>query len=253
MTNKRFQCQDGETYCTVNQRPKHFSGMESESLGDRLPLLSTASAETIAWLESVSEQFSYAPQTTLIECEDWGKEVVLILSGGVALSTKVKKKEKILAVLGAGDYFGVMAVFGDCSPLHQAIALSEIEVLTIPAQRFLQLLLKDNQLQQRMLQLTTQRLRHVYTRLKSTAQSVSYQVIKLLIYLAERYGKTTEKGVEIFQFSEQILADLVNSNPDEIKEILERLSQSNLLTIQPEKQRFYLPNLKQLYHLCKQA
>ncbi|MGL5035323.1 MAG: Crp/Fnr family transcriptional regulator [Microcystaceae cyanobacterium] len=227
--------------------------MEADSLSDRLPLLSTANPDTISWLESVSECINYPPQTPLVELDDWGKEVFVILSGWVALSTKIQQQEKTLAVLGTGDYFGVMAIFGDCSPLHRAIALSETELLIIPTQRFLQLLLKDNRLQQRILELTTKRLRHVYTRLQSTPHSVSYQVIKLLIYLAERYGKTTEKGVEILQLSEQILADLVNSNAEEIREVLEKLIQTNLLVIRAEKQRFYLPNLKQLHHLSKQT
>lgn len=222
--------------------------MEPESLSDKVPIFNAANPETLTWLGTVSEQYHYPANTVLVEPEDWGKAVTFIVSGWVAVSTQIKKQEKTLSLLGTGDYFGDIAVFDDYPPFCRAIALSEVKLLSLSAQRFLQLLLKDSQLQQRMLQATTQRLRYLYTRLKATAHSASYQVIRLLMHLAESYGKTTEKGIEIFQLSETMIADLVNSHPDEITSILDSLIQSKLLVINPEKQRFYLPNLKQLPH-----
>ena len=224
--------------------------MEPESLGDRIPIFNAANPETLTWLSTVSQQLTYEANTVLVTPEDWGKAVTFILSGWVAVSTQIRKQERTLSLLGTGDYFGDIAVFDDYPPFSRAIALSEVQLLSLSAQRFLQLLLNDSQLQQRMLQATTQRLRYLYTRLKATAHSASYQVIRLLIHLAESYGKTTEKGIEIFQLSETMIADLVNSDPEDITQILDNLIQSKLLIVKPEKQRFYLPNLKQLHHFC---
>jgi CRP-like cAMP-binding protein len=226
--------------------------MEPESVSERVPLLNTASPETIGWVLSVSEEQIYGPQAILIPPDGWGKSVSFIISGWVVISTQVQQQEKTLEVLGQGDYFGVMAVLDDYPPLSQAIALSETRLLTIPAQRFLQLLLKDNQLQQRMLQLTIQRVRHLYRRLKSTSQSSTRKVMKTLVYLAENYGKSTDKGIAIWKLSEQIFADLINTEPEVISTVLQQLRENHLLVSSEEDNQFYITNLKQLYHFSKQ-
>jgi CRP/FNR family cyclic AMP-dependent transcriptional regulator len=226
--------------------------MESESVSERVPLLNTANLETIAWVLSISEERIYAPNTVLIPSDGWGKSVSFILSGWVIISTKVQQQEKALEILGQGDYLGVMAVLDDYPPLSQAITLSETRLLTIPAQRFLQLLLKDNQLQQRMLQLTIQRVRHLYRRLKFLSQSSARKIIKTLVYLAENYGKTTENGITIWRLSEQILANLVNTEPEIVSDVLEQLRENHLLESREADNQFCIPNLKQLHHYSKQ-
>jgi CRP-like cAMP-binding protein len=91
--------------------------MEPESVSERVPLLNTASPETIGWVLSVSEEQIYEPQAILIPPDGWGKSVSFIISGWVVISTQVQQQEKTLEVLGQGDYFGVMAVLDDYPPL----------------------------------------------------------------------------------------------------------------------------------------
>jgi CRP-like cAMP-binding protein len=103
-----------------------------------------------------------------------------------------------------------------------------------------------------MLQLTIQRVRHLYRRLKSISQSSARKIIKTLVYLAENYGKTTENGITIWRLSEQILADLVNTEPEIVSDVLEQLRENHLLESREADNQFCIPNLKQLHHYSKQ-
>lgn len=226
--------------------------MEPELLAEQLPLFSAANAETLAWILSLASQQVHLPQTILAQPDNWGREAAFILSGWVQVCTQVEGTEKTLDIFGQGSYFGTMAVLDDYPPLTRVIALSEVRLLVFSAQRFLQLLLKDSQLQQRMLKLTSQRVRHLYRRLKSTYQSPQRQLMKTLVYLAENYGQITDQGVKIFQFPEQILADMLHTEAAVVTATLANLEAHNLLTIRPQESCFYLPHLKQLHHFSKQ-
>lgn len=226
--------------------------MQPESVSDRFSLFNTASAETLEWFVSVSEEQTYAENSVLIDKEDWGKEVIFIVSGWVNICALSSGQEVTLDILSTGDYLGEIAILDDFPPLEKAIALSEVRLLKIPAQRFLQMLLKDSQLQQRMLQLTFQKVRHLYRRLKSSSQSSQRALIKTLMDFAKKYGKPTDKGLKILRISDQCFATMLGLPMGEIEQIIEKLSKSNLIEIDENSQTLYIPNLKKLQHFSKQ-
>ncbi len=226
--------------------------MEPESVGERIPFFQTTPPETLDWILSFASEQVHSANTILAQPETWGRDVSFILSGWVVIGTQVKGHERTLDIFGQGSYFGVIAILDDYPPLSQAIALSDVQLLVFPAQRFLQLLLNDSQLQQRMLKLTTQQVRHLYRRLKSTYQSPQRQLMKTLVYLAENYGQTTDRGIEIFRFSDQTLAEMLHTETAIITDTLKNLVDQNLLTIPSHDSCFCLPQLKQLHHFSKQ-
>ncbi|HAG79946.1 MAG TPA: transcriptional regulator, partial [Cyanobacteria bacterium UBA12227] len=58
-----------------------------------------------------------------------------------------------------GDFFGEMAILDESPRSTDVIALSQVKLLSVSAQRFIQTLFKDPQLHHRMLQLMVRRLR----------------------------------------------------------------------------------------------
>jgi hypothetical protein len=226
--------------------------MESDSVGELFPLFSTALPETIESFLSVSEKQNYAPKTLLIDKEDWGKEVVFIVSGWVNVCALSREQEITLDILADGDYFGEIAVLDDFPPFTRVIALSDVQLLKISAQRFLQMVLKDPQLQHRILQITIQKVRHLYRRLKSSSQSPERILIKTLMDLAKKYGRTTNQGIEIFKVPTQCFASMIGVEVIEIETMLIKLHQNKLLEINNDNQTLSLPSLKQLQHFSKQ-
>ena len=226
--------------------------MESDSVSELFPLFNTATPETIEWFLSVSEKQNYPPNSLLVSKEDWGKDVIFIVSGWVNICALSRDQEITLDILAEGDYFGEIAVLDDFPPLTRVIALSDVELLKISAQRFLQLLFKDPSLQHRMLQLTIQRVRHLYRRLKSSSQSSERILIKTLMDLGKRYGKTTDTGIEILKVPTQCLATMIGVDAIAIETMLEKLCKNNLIEINNNNQTLSLLSLKQLQHFSKQ-
>ncbi|MGK7945846.1 MAG: Crp/Fnr family transcriptional regulator [Microcystaceae cyanobacterium] len=226
--------------------------MEINEVSDLFPLFTTTNTKVIQWLLSVVETENYTPDSVIVREEDWGKSVYFVASGWVKLVFYGGEQEVTLDIRSEGDYFGEVAVLDQPLKLTKAIALSEVSLLRISAQRFLQMLFKDPQLQHKILQLTIQRVRHGYRLFQVSHQPPKLKLVKVLVNLAEKYGKPTERGVEIFQLSSPDLANLAHINPQDGQEILLKLQRKGWIEMDSNQQILAIPNLKNLHHLVKQ-
>ena len=158
----------------------------------------------------------------------------------------------MLEILGKGDFFGEMEVLDESLKYLEVIALSDVQLVSISAQRFLQMLFKDTQVHHKMLQLSVRRFRHLYRRFQLHQQTAKIKLIKTLIQLAEAYGKSIEEGAEIVQIPPQDLADLADISLNECEQIVAQLKHQGCLESNPSRQILFLTNLKQLNHFAKQ-
>jgi CRP-like cAMP-binding protein len=226
--------------------------METKAVGELFPLFIGASPETLEWLVSVAQEQDYSKDSAVIMESTWGKAVFFIVSGWVKIRSLYGNREVTLEILSRGDYFGEMAILDESPRATEAIALSDVQLLSISAQRFLQMLLKDPALHHRMLQLMVRRVHLFYHRFQLYRQPPKFKLVKTLIFLAQTYGQPTEKGTKILNIPHQDLADLAGINFEETSRLLDRLQSKGWLEIEPSDRALYLTNLKQLYHLAKQ-
>lgn len=226
--------------------------MEINEVSDLFPLFSTTNTDVIEWFLSSVETENYSPGSVIIREEDWGKSVCFLVSGWVKLNSHLGHLEITLDLRSEGDYFGELAVLDEPIRATEAIALSDVSLLSISAQRFLQMLFKDPQLQHKILQLTIQRVRRCYRVFQSAHQAPKLKLVKVLVSLAEEYGKSTEKGVEIFNVPSPDLAHLAQIHPQEAQEILLKLQAKGWIQIDSSEQILAIPNLKNLHHFVKQ-
>ncbi len=226
--------------------------MDADAIADHIPFFQGVPVTSRNNILSLGELKSFPTQAVVIDQEGWAMGVSFIVEGWVSVTTCVKNTPQTLDIFGQGSHLGTMAVFDDYPPLHQAIALAPTEIIAVPAQRFLQLLLKDPLLQNRLLQLTNQRVRHLYRRLKSANQSAQRRVMKTLVYLGENYGATTDRGIEMVAIPPQTLAEMVHCDTRLVTEVLELLAGHNLLEMAIEDNCYYLPYIKKLHHFSKQ-
>ena len=159
--------------------------MEPPEVSELFPLFSTASERTLAWFLEIAGELEFAKDEVIIKESDWGKSVFAIVSGWVKLQHRSEEETVTLEIFSEGDCFGEMAILDEVPRSCEIIALSEVRLLTISAQRFLQLLLKDPQLQQRLLQLSFRRINRFYCRCQMHRQSAKKRLIDLLLFLAE--------------------------------------------------------------------
>jgi CRP-like cAMP-binding protein len=226
--------------------------MEAPEVSELFLLFSTASAETLTWFLEIADEFDCGKDEVIIQESDWGKSVFWIVSGWVKLQHLSEEKKVALEIFSQGDCFGEMAILDELPRSFEIVALSDMQLLTISAQRFLQLLLKYPQLQQRLLQLSFRRINRFYRRCQLHQQPAKKRLIDLLVFLAENYGISTDKGHKIFNFSPEDLSDLTDIPVGEIEKILETLNSKGWLAIEPDCQALYLVNLKQLVHFVRQ-
>ena len=226
--------------------------METQAIVELFPLFSVANPETLEWILSVIDEENYVQNEEIIKENDWGKAVYFIVSGWVKVRSRYANQETVLEILGKGDFLGEMEVLDESPKYLDVIALSDVQLLGISAQRFLQMLFKDPQVHHKMLQLSVRRVRHLYRRFQLHQQTPKIKLIKTLIKFAETYGKLTEEGAEIFKFSEQDLADVADISYEECQDIITQLRHQGCLEIDADREVLFLTNLKQLNHFAKQ-
>lgn len=226
--------------------------METQAIVELFPLFSAANPETLEWILSVVDEENYGQYEEIIKENDWGKAVYFIVSGWVKIRSRYNHQETVLEILGKGDFFGEMEVLDESLKGIDVIALSDVQLLSISAQRFLQMLFKDPQVHHKMLQLSVKRFRHLYRRFQLHQQTPKIKLIKTLIKLAEAYGKLSEEGAEILQIPAQDLADIADISLDDCQQIMTQLQHQGCLESDHSRQILLLTNLKQLNHFAKQ-
>ena len=226
--------------------------METQAIVELFPLFSVANPETLEWIMSVIDEESYEQNEEIIKENEWGKAVYFIVSGWVKVRSHYNQQPRVLEILGKGDFFGEMEVLDESLKYLEVIALSDVQLVSISAQRFLQMLFKDTQVHHKMLQLSVRRFRHLYRRFQLHQQTAKIKLIKTLIQLAEAYGKSIEEGAEIVQIPPQDLADLADISLNECEQIVAQLKHQGCLESNPSRQILFLTNLKQLNHFAKQ-
>jgi CRP/FNR family transcriptional regulator, cyclic AMP receptor protein len=226
-----------------------------EAFSELFPLFKAASPETLNTLHQ-GATFNECPAGRTVLMEDsWGNAVYLIISGWAKVRCQSGDGYVTLAILGKGEYFGEMAVLNESPRSTDVAALSRVELISIPAQLFIQTLFKDPQLHHRMLQLMVQRLKHTQTRFQLRNKPPGVKMVYTLVDLADAYGEERLTGigpiVEIFNIPVSDLAAIADIQLDEVPKILDKLAARNWLKIDTARNVIQLLDIKSLRHLSK--
>ncbi|MGI0482710.1 Crp/Fnr family transcriptional regulator [Geminocystis sp. CENA526] len=205
--------------------------------------------ETIEWLVSMAQTDNYESQEVIIDENDWGKAVYFIVSGWVRLENIYSQETVTIEIIGKGGSIGEAGILDGVNHNARVVAISDVEVLTVSAQRFIQILFRDSQIQNRFLKLMVSRVTEYQKYCQFYRQTGKVRLATILISLADKYGKTTEKGVKLYNFATQNLADLAQLNIEDCEQIIDKFKDKNLINIDINSQSLYLTNIKQLHHI----
>jgi CRP/FNR family cyclic AMP-dependent transcriptional regulator len=226
--------------------------MQTEVFSELFPLLAAANPETLDWLLSVATEHEYPADRAVLMEDAWGNAVYFVVSGWVKVRRHSGTGENVstLAILGRGDFFGEMAILDESPRSTDVIALANVRLMSISAQRFIQTLFKDPQLHHRMLQLMVRRLRQTNIRFQLRNQPPAVKLVNTLVSLAENYGLESSNSTDIFNVPAKDLADVADISVDETTKILEKLDTKGWIKINQSQQLIHLVNLKQLTNLA---
>jgi CRP/FNR family transcriptional regulator, cyclic AMP receptor protein len=235
--------------------------MEALEFGKLFPLFNAGSAESLTATLAVSWQNQHPAGCSILTENGWGKAVYFILQGwGKVRYLQASGDDSTLAILGPGEFFGEMSVLDEAARSTDVVALSEMEVLCVPAQKFIQLLIRDSQLHYRFLQLMVRRVRQANLRFEFQRQSPAVKLANTLVALGQNYGhrhpeieKNPTIGMVIFNIPIADLADVSDTSVDDTAKIMAALESKGWIEVDQARQQLYLLNVPQLMQLAGQV
>ncbi|NCO75907.1 MAG: Crp/Fnr family transcriptional regulator [Cyanobacteria bacterium] len=223
--------------------------METQEISDLFPLFHNLNTETIEWLVSMADSDNYESEEVIIAEDDWGKAIYFIVSGWVKLENIYSEENVTLEIIGKGGCVGEAGILSTLNGNSRVIAISAVEVLSISAQRFLQILFRDSQIQNRFLKLMVSRVTEYQKYCQFHRQTGKVRLATVLISLADKYGEITEKGIKLYPFLRQDLADLAQLTLEECSQIMNKLEEKKVIYLKSNNDIFYIFNIKQLHHI----
>ncbi len=235
--------------------------MEAGEFSKLFPLFNVASAESLTAILALSWQNQHPAEHSILTEDAWGKAVYFILQGWVKVrSLQASGDDSTLAILGPGEFFGEMSVLDEVPRSTDVVALSEMEVLCVPAQKFIQLLMRDPQLHHRFLQLMVRRVRQANSRFEFQRQPPAVKLANTLVTLGQNYGHRHPQiaenptiGIVIFNIPIKDLADVSDTSVDDTAKIMTTLASKGWIEIDQATQQLYLLNFPQLMQLAGQV
>ncbi len=223
--------------------------METEQLSDIFSLFHNINTDILERLLSIANQEKYESEEVIVDEESWGKAIYFVISGWVKIESLYHETNITLEIIGKGGFFGEEGILSNNVINSRVTTISNVELLTIPAQRFIQFLYQYTQIQNRLLILAVSKVTEYQKYCQFHRQPMKVRLVKILISLADKYGEITEKGTKIYNFLFKDLADLAQLSHSECRQIMNKLEKKNLIEIESQKNTLNLPNLKLLHHM----
>ncbi|MBN2856922.1 MAG: Crp/Fnr family transcriptional regulator [Candidatus Delongbacteria bacterium] len=164
--------------------------------------------------------------------QDRGEMFYIILSGKIKI-TKINNdgNEVILSILGQGDFFGEMSLLDHNKRNANAIALEDIELLTIARNEFLDVLHSNTVFTFNLLKTFAIRLRTTDIRVKSFFLDDAQQKALMMLYdMSEKMGVMKGKDMVLKDMPNQTdLANLTGISRETLSRISKKFEMSDII------------------------
>ena len=166
---------------------------------------------------------NYPKGSMVILEEEYGDKLFIVKTGTVKI-TRVNDegKEVILALLGAGDFFGEMAILDGNSRSANVLAQEKCELVTINKEDFLEMLKKNFQICMNLLEELAVRLRKSDQQIEALSLSdAEHRIGVSILNLAEDMGviKNGEVTIESLPYQQDI-ANMAGTSRETVSRVL---------------------------------
>lgn len=198
-------------------------------------ILSGMSEKDKKKLISLGREIYFKERSTLFLQGDEGKNIYIIKSGNVSISTLSNDgQEVIIQTMHEGDIFGEIAIFDKEPRTANAFAEKNTTLISIKSSDFLNFLNQRPKIYVGIIQLLCKRLRWSSKLVESFVFSDSMErLVVRLIYLAEYHGyKDNETTINI---SQDDLAKMLGLSREIVNKKLQTLQTKNLVILERKK------------------
>lgn len=189
----------------------------------RVPFLAILPEAEIAWLAERARPRGYRAGTTIFHRDDPGGALHVINSGLVKLTLpSAEGREVTVGILGAGDFFGELALLDGGPRSASAVALEGVETLTLDRAPFIAMLERQPQVATALLGVLGERLR----RTDELIQDILFldlpgRLAKQLLALADERGVKTPEGIRIaLRLNQTELASMIGATRESVNRCL---------------------------------
>jgi len=195
-----------------------------------IPLFSRLDDKALGNLEKAAIRRAYPKNTILISKGDQSDQLFVVLKGKLKVSiTDASGKEIIMSLLGAGDYFGEMAMIDGESRSATIVTTQASEVLTISRDDFHRTLMSSPELMFELLKVLARKVRIATDKLESLAfEDVYGRLVKLLIQLARPHE---DVWIVEDRLTHQEIANMIGSSREMVTRILKALTSGGYISI----------------------
>ena len=174
----------------------------------------------------------YPKSSMIILEEEYGDRLFIIKNGTVKI-TRVNDegKEVIIALLGAGDFFGEMAILDGKSRSANALAQENCELVTINKEDFLDMLKNNFQMCMNLLEELAVRLRKSDQQIEALSLSdAEHRIGVSILNLAEELGVIIKGKVTIENLPfQQDIANMSGTSRETVSRIFKLFEDRNML------------------------
>jgi CRP-like cAMP-binding protein len=181
--------------------------------------------------ETLFQRFGkeFSKGTVLFKEGEPGKEMFVIQSGRVAITKQVRDVEKVLAVLGPGEFFGEMAIISNKPRNASANVQDDAKLLVIDPKTFEGMIRGNSEIAVRMIKKLAERLSEADAQIESLLLSdPGSRVINQILQNCQQRGRPTEEGIEI-DFAIREMPRTIGVGEPAIRLQLDRLERAGML------------------------
>ncbi len=187
------------------------------------PLFQAMKASEIDEILKLSTEKRWPRGATIFQKGDDGSSMMAVLNGRVRVSAvSADGREVTLNVINPGEIFGEIALLDGKPRSADATATEETTLLVVERKQFLPFLKQNDDLYLRLLAVLCDRLRRTSLALEGIALfDLPARLARLLLKLAEDYGRTVPEGTRIdMKLSQRDLSTLVASSRESVNKQL---------------------------------
>jgi CRP/FNR family cyclic AMP-dependent transcriptional regulator len=167
--------------------------------------------------------------TVLFNEGEPGKDMFVLQSGKISISKKVRDVEKILALLGPGEFFGEMAIISNKPRNATATVMEDAKLLVIDPKTFEAMIRGNSEIAVRMIKKLAERLGEADAQIENLLLSdPASRVVHQVLQACQTRGRPMEEGIEV-DFAVRELPRLIGVGEPAIRNMLDRLERAGLI------------------------
>ena len=209
--------------------------MDDQELLRTVPIFSELTDSDISSLAKLSSRRRYPKDTVVFFENEEGDSFFMILEGRIKVTILGDDgREVILSMLGAGDFFGEMALLDNEPRSATAIAVEETELLSLNRTDFQTVLTDNRSITTALIKILTARLRRANHQISTLALLDVYgRVARVIVDMAREEGRRLRDGRIAFRrATHQEIANRIGTTRETVTRMLKDLERQGLIHIE---------------------